>query len=517
MKRKTLTILLIFSSLLGFPQKAPSIIKRDTVAGKNYLTNTEIIAHEYIFSDRIDKTDLDTSGNLLTIQLRGTTKNGKWLDNSGDVMVYDLEGDYIKWFRKINYEQASIDQVGHVMVQTSAGTSYYLDIEDGKSIWEVRNSIYFFDIAQNIGIGYKFKASTGYTNKLEGIDLTNGNILWTREINRTYGWNSLMYLDDSVLLIAASGLHSVNIKTGKGWDYETVTGEKDYTATIAANAAGAVLGVLTGTYAYTTGYNVVRDVVSNVLIDSNYIYFASKEKIACLNKKGIMVWNHDLPEKSVSKSTIFIKNELIFMINKGYAFMGYRQLDYGDAFIAAFDKYTGRQVYYQTINSKEEQINAFLTDHDSVFLVFKNRIAKHSLTDGSMLLSNSFPVENTGELKFFIGDQVYIKSDSDYVSLVKSDPSSCFVYSGSSKTLVIDRRLEIERQIDYEDLFVFYAEKDNYRFLANKGNTVVLDKDNHLAAEFRASSRSIIVGHKLYDVQENSFFEIDLSGIIDNQ
>jgi hypothetical protein len=516
MKRKVFSILLIFISLHGFSQKDPIIIKRDTIAGKNYLTNTDIVSHEYVFSERIDKTDLDTLGHLLTIQLRGTTKNGKWLDNSGDVIVYDLKEDKIKWSRKLNYQQASIEQVGHVMVQSSAGTSYYLDIEDGKSFWEVRNLIYYFNVRQNIGIGYKFKASSGVTNKLEGIDLTNGKIIWTREIDRTYGWNSLKDLNDSVLLIASSGLHTVNLKTGAGWDYETKTGQKDYTSTIAANTAGAVLGVLTGVFAYTTAYDIVRDVASNVLIDSNFIYFASREKIACLNKNGVMVWNHDLPEKSVSKSVIFIKNDMLYMINKGYAFMGFRQFDYGDAFLAAFDKNTGRQVYYQTINSKEDQINGFRVDHDTILLVFDNRIAKHSLTDGSMLLSNSIPAETAGVLRYFIGDQVYIKSDSTYQLLTSSDSSQYYVFTGSTKTLAVDRNLEITLQIDFRELYILYDETGNYRFLENNGNTIVLNKNNDKVAEFMASRNAAILGKKLYDIRENSFVEIDLSGILDN-
>ena len=37
-----------------------------------------------------------------------------------------------------------------------------------------------------------------------------------------------------------------------------------------------------------------------------------------------------------------MNDSVIFMINKGMAFMGYRQLDFGKPFIAAFDRQSGK-------------------------------------------------------------------------------------------------------------------------------------------------------------------------------
>lgn len=51
---------------------------------------------------------------------------------------------------------------------------------------------------------------------LEGIDLNNGQVLWKRELNGEYGWNDVFYTNDSTLVVAAAGLHSLDTKTGKG-------------------------------------------------------------------------------------------------------------------------------------------------------------------------------------------------------------------------------------------------------------------------------------------------------------
>src|SRR5690606_1196566 len=107
-------------------------------------------------------------------------------------------------------------------------------------------------------IGSKIQASKSKENMLEGIDLITGKPIWQREISREYSWNDVFYLNDSILLIAAAGLHTLNIFDGTGWDYNTITGKKDYTASAIGTGLGIVAGLLTGTYAVSTGHNLVR-------------------------------------------------------------------------------------------------------------------------------------------------------------------------------------------------------------------------------------------------------------------
>jgi hypothetical protein len=62
------------------------------------------------------------------------------------------------------------------------------------------------------------------------IQLSTGNVIWKREINSKYEWNSNYYLinmwdgsfqlNDSLVVASNRGLHGMNFKTGKGWDYD---------------------------------------------------------------------------------------------------------------------------------------------------------------------------------------------------------------------------------------------------------------------------------------------------------
>jgi hypothetical protein len=450
---------LCFFSFIGltiFAQSELTILNNEKVIGKNNLTNKDLVAKEFIFPERIHETNIDTVSNCITVQLRGTSKNGKWLNNKGNIVLYDLNNRKAKWSKKINYQQSGIEQHSNLIIQTIANKSYCLNYDNGEELWEVKNAIYYVEPFQKKGIGYKFSSFSGATNTLEGIDLTNGNSIWQRELNREYSWNDIFHLNDSTIVIVAAGLHSINVNNGLGWDYNAITGEKDYTATAVANAAGVALGVLTGTFVMSTGHNLVRDVVSNVLVDSANIYFASKEKITRLNYKGQVIWSIPLPNDLVSKSSIFKKDSILYMINKGFAFMGYRQLDFGTPFFAAFDTKTGKQIFFSTINGKKDQINGFEINRDTISLVFKDRVSKYSILNGSLIFEKSFNIETYGELNYFIGSQVYIKTDSTYKSLSLSDTTKQYLFTKSGKTLVLNDRLEIVNQIDYDQLNIYY-------------------------------------------------------------
>ncbi|TCO09394.1 outer membrane protein assembly factor BamB family protein [Natronoflexus pectinivorans] len=512
--------LIILISSVSFGQKRDFQIthNNEKIVGINLIDNTEIKGTEYIFPERIHDTFLDTTNGFLTVQLRGLRKE-KWLSNKGNILQYDLNNKNLMWSKKIAYQASSLQQFSNTMILTVANKSNCLDIRTGNVIWEVKNSIYYVDPIDNIGIGYRFKSSTGYSNELEGIDLKSGTVIWKRDLNREYGWNDIFYINDTTMIVVAAGLHSININSGKGWDYNTITGKKDYTGTVAANAVGVAAGLLTGTFVMSTGHNLVRDVVSNSLVDSSYIYFASKEQLSKIEKEtGSIVWKYPFPSDLASKSSIFMNDSVIFMVNRGYAFMGYRQLDFGKPFIGAFDRETGQQKYLTLINVKKDPILGFEILDDEMYLVFKNRIAKYSVENGNQIIEKEFPQENYGDLKYFIGNQVFVTNEKeDLISLTQSDTSKVFVFTNQGKTLSIDYQLNVTNTIEYEDLSIYYLRTKDYKFVAKDKQTLIINDNGKRIAEIDATTNAFLIGETLYDKRDNSFIAIDLREIIKNE
>jgi hypothetical protein len=474
---------------------------------------------EYVFPDRIHDVFLDTTTGLVTVQLRGLSKNQKWLNNTGKIVQYDVKNQKVLWHKNIAYQTSGLQQFSKTIIYTVANRSYCLDVYSGRELWEVRNNIYVVDPAENIGIGYKFKSMTGYSNELEGIDLKTGIIIWKRNVNREYGWNDVFYINDSTLIVVAAGLHSINIKTGKGWSYNAVSGKKDYTGTATANALGVAAGLLTGTFVISTGHDLVRDIVSNTIVDSTSIYFASMGHIAKIDKlSGEILWRLPFRADMASKSSIFVNDSVLFMINRGFAFMGNRQLNIGKPFLGAFNRQTGKEIFFSLINNNGNPVLGYQIIDRVVFLLLKDKIMKYSIETGTLISEKDFLSENLGELRHYVGKQVFITNqDNRLVSLPQYDSTQMFVYTTQRKILCVDSQLNVTKTFNYEDLNVFNGHIKNIRLIAKGEKTLLINEVGADIAEIDATSKAFIISNVLYDIKDKSLIAIDLSEVISNE
>lgn len=512
-----LTIILFCIALSGFTQKTDiEILSNEKNIGKVIATGQEIQAIEYNFPERIHHSYIDTTSNRLTIQLRGV-RNEKWLHNKGHIIQYDLANRKIQWTKKVAYQVDNYEQFGSTIVKTSGGKSYLLNSYNGEPLWEIKNALYHINSVYKIGIGYKVKTMSGITNTLEGINLSDGKEVWKREVSRDYSWNNLFYLNDSTLMAVASGLHTINIKDGTGWDYDAKTGKKDYKEAAVVNALGVVAGILTGTFVTSTGANLVRDVVSNVIADSTNFYIASKEKIAKIDKKkGRVIWSSTLPEKETSKSTIFTKDGKIYMVNKGFAYMGYRKLDFGTPFFAAFDQNTGKELFLNLmIDDKKGVVEDFKLDNNFIYFLFKNRIDKYNLETGLKVKTKEFNMKELGELSGILGNQVFLpQPDSTYKSYNLLDTNRINFVTVKNKIITFDKDLTFLEQKEMDNIWIYYLKSSDYKFIANASKTIILDENNKIVAALSATNKSTLIGSKLYDFTEKSFLVIDLEAIL---
>lgn len=509
--------LLILISMAAFSQKKQiEVLSSEINAGKSLVDSSVIKGTEFVFPERIHETYLDTTTHLLTVQLRGTSKNGKWLDNVGNVVQYDLKNQKLLWSKKVGYQTSNLQQFSGTMIYTSANKSNCLDVYTGKELWQSYNTIYYVDPIQKIALGYKHNTLADDSKELEGIDLKNGNVIWERELRKDYGWNNVFHTNPSTLMVVAAGIHSINVKTGGGWDYNTITGKKDYTETAVANAVGVAAGILTGTFIVSAGHNLVRDLGSNILMDSTYFYFASKEQLAKINKQtGSVVWNAVFPDDMASKSSIFINDSAVIMVNKGLAYMGNRQLNFGKPFLAAYNKETGKQIFMSAIDAKNDPILSFQIHEKQIYLAFQNRISKYSLETGQLTAEKEFPKDKFGEVVSFVGKQAYITAQNgDLLNLRQTDTTKVFAYTNQKKIYTINDQLEIINTMETVDVSVCYLVAKDLRFIEKGKKTLIIDKEGKTRAEVNATSNAFIIDNMLYDTHEKSYTSIDLKAIL---
>lgn len=482
-----------FLNLIGltvFAQTEWVIQYHEKPVGKNLLTNKEITAKEIVFPLDIYHVYPDTLSNCITLQIRGKSNNGKYYNSTGRIMVYDLAKDTAKWSKYISYQGSGIAQYGNLIIQVIGNRSYRLNPETGEDQWEVKNAFSHVDFDHQLGLGYRIKTLKDINNTLEAIDLRNGQVVWKREMDHDFGWDGVMRVNDSCLLIVSSGLHQVNVKDGTGWDYETPTG-------------------------LLNGAKTVGGIASNVLMDSSDLYFAAKEKISRLNHQGQIIWSAPLPPDLTSQSILFKMDNRIGMINTGHVDMGALYHDCAP-FIAAFDRKTGYQLYVSRTTVRNDVVHGFHIGKETISLLFKDRISKYSLRDGALITEKIFNTETDGELDRFVDQKIYIKKDSTYRSLVLSDTTQHYISTKKDKILVINDQLETTEQLDSRDLYTCYLHYKGYRFLEKENHTIVIDSNSKVVAEAALSKYSKLIGTKLFDVQEQKFFVVDINEVIRN-
>lgn len=507
-------LLLVFQQ--SFSQATIDVPYDNKIIGQNLVFQNEIMANEYLFPKRIHRIYIDTISGCATLQLRKLSKNGKTLDLKGLIVLFDLNSKTVKWTKKIDYSLSSIEQYNSILIFNKGNKTSRLNLEDGSLMWSIKSTFYYVNPKKNIGIGYKYMGIAGHLHTLEGIDMETGQTIWEKELNREYGWNKIIKLNESDILVVSGGLHRINIENGTGWSYETITGKKDYTETVAKNVGGIALGVLTGTAVISTGSNVVKDIVSNVVIDSSKMYMASKERLVSLNKNdGTLNWSFSLPEESTSKSTLILRDNTLILINKGYAYRNNKRINFGEPFILKINKDSGQNFYLTNLDEKKNPVLDHKAIKDHLLLLYENQLTNFSLKSGKTETTKPFNTESFGDFKFFIGKYLYNKNDDTYLSYIPlADSLNNFVQTNKDVTLKIDRNFNVLDEFNADNFYTLHSTKKNHKFLNQDKQTVILDSTNHQIAELNISNNFNIVKNKLYHVEKNSLIEIDLSQIL---
>lgn len=510
--RPTLICLSLFITWTAFSQGSVQVSSSKINIGKKTLTGQPIEAIEYTFPERIHDFQIDSTATTMTVELRGVRKE-KWLDNKGYIVRFSNDANRVLWSRKVAFQAESIETFGGVTFYSSGGKTYRLDDNNGEKLWQVKNSMIYADADAKIGFGYQIPTAYRNTNTdLVGYNIFTGKDVWTREITQEYGWGSMKYISDSVLLVVAGGLHTINVYNGRGWTVMMKTGRKDYTASAVGTAAGVALGLLTGTFSVATGYDLVRDVNSNVIVDSAAIYFAATEEIIKLDKQGKTLWRTALPADLTSRSIIFKKNGNLFMINRGYAYLSARTVNIGNPYIASFNMETGEKNFFTNASAvKDELIQDYEVAGDTLYLMFRHRVDAYSLKDGNRIITKEIALPAEDGLRSFLADNVYTKKDSSFVNIVHANPGKSFLYSYKGTVMVANKNLAVESTITLDDFYFNYMDRKDLRFMSRKGNTSVLNEKDQEVATLSVSFDVHRVKDKLVFVKGNKLTVIDLA------
>jgi hypothetical protein len=524
---------LVLISFTAFSQKKGlQVLPVETILGKNLINGTDIIGKEFQFPEKIREMFFEPESNFVTVQIDGKR-------NIGNIIQYDFENNKILWNKTIYYDIQELLKFEKLLILNDYNEAYVLDSNTGDRLSKVLNYIYFANPKFNIGVAYQYIADGGdgyYTNDLMGIDLMKCKLLWKRTVNRAYGWNDFFFLNDSTLLVVAAGLHSINIKTGGGWAHNAVTG-KTHNVNNSGSVAGAVVGGILGGivggiiggliggggyymhipvyYAATSaGIDVIKDVCSNVLINNDFIYFASQERLVKIEKEsGNIIWEKTFPENLNSKSSLFLDENNVYMLNHGFALRGGKQIRYGEPFLAAFDRITGGQKYFWLFGKTAPQILDYKQIDNEVFLLSQNAVMKYNLETGKRISEKIFPKNEFGELVSFSDDNLFLFvkdgfSKLQYLyKLSQMASKDLHIHTAQGAILSVDRMFNVSNTIQYNNFGKKFLTHNDYQLIEKDNVTYIVSNQGLILAELKVTAKAFLINDILYDKRARSFIK----------
>lgn len=509
--------LILLSTLFSqyiLAQDAEFIKVKEYKEGVNFITNKPFYGLEFNCNEEIINIFLDDSARLMVIESKVENKLNRFT-------IYDTNDKQIYWNGTFNpNKERLLVQDKYIVLSDNVRTLCY-DKISGKEIWSYKKELIYVNDKNDVALTYFSHFDRSQPDiLLEAIRLKDGKKIWTRKIDRTYGWNEVLSLNDSTILLSASGLHLINLKNSKGWDFDALTGEeKDRMPnSFAINTAAAFIGVGFGL----VGYGVFRsiyyfshtselywDLCSNVVNKEGTLYYASKKTITALELNGKVKWQTQLPKEITGNSDLVLIDSMLLMINKGYAAIGKSRCLYGTAYLAAFNIFSGKQKYLKQINLAESAITDFKLKNGVTYLLETNKIAGYDLNTGSFL--NREMISELAQHKngSFISSASYI---------MKKNTKSCYIqdtllclYLPDEGIMEFDFDLHQLRNIKTEDIYFKHKINDTLSYCTDFTDLFFLSNTSNQLGKIKVYQKPIIVDNKVYYFKEKNIYYVNLT------
>lgn len=508
--------LCIFTSYGLHSQPSGFVGISKTAIGKNHITGENLNSYYYSFNDNIDDYSIDTVLNYAFLLLRGTRRNEAYLDNYGSIVAVDLNNRTIKWQKKINFRTHSFDFINDQIVYRKNGNSYIINKETGETETTIKRMyLFYLDTQKGLCLAFHSKYTSEVSRIIKAVDIRSGEVKWEKNIPTEYSINEVRELNDSVLLFSASGLHSVNINTGKGWNYYLITGEKNYSHLNDFVYKGSSDGLcpIRGNISYDP--YLLYGVVSDVMFDSSEVFLAARDRILCVDHNGKTKWVSFLHSDLTSRSSIFRSDSVLYCINRGFAHYMHRNVFYGTPYIAAYNICNGKLFYNQLINRKDDYVKDFLVDSNNLYILSKEHIALYSLDSGKIISEIAISRGKYGETRTLLpARQLYFKEDHLLKNISAFDSSKVFIYSEKNEILTCGIENNMILQYDADQFFSPFVRYGEYEYYCNN-DSMLIYINTKLAAEFSILNSPQIIHNSLFSIKNNVLSVICIRSVTD--
>ncbi len=462
-----------------------------------------ITAKTFSLSSPLYDYQSDTSSNQLIFSTRKKDPSGRLYVNKGFIAGLNCATDSINWL----YESLRFDlnlTGDFLLFSNEVKTSRY-DKKHGFEVYDFRDRIVYAIPANSSGLTYDDPKKP---DELNCISLLNGAVHWKANLSHKEDWMDVKYLNDTTIIIAANGLHAINIHTGLLWSHPLVTAEKNQKTLVFSVVHKENVQKINSSQKTTKEDNLLTHLGSNILIDGDVVYFSGKEKIIAVKTNGELMWELDLKDLPISKMIITKSGSAITLINLGLSQFKDNYVLYGKPFVMNIDAATGKINSQSKFTSSENLID-FLPQKQSYLLADKKNIIQTNSNNESF--ENLIPLNDHKYgrfVEFINGDEYFVEKEGYYVPLNFINDNVVYFKTENNKVYGVDK-VDVQYEYHFTELFKRDKIYKDKTVIFNFKNTYVINKNFELLATFNLVEQSIVMKNKIY------FFGGRLLNIVD--
>lgn len=505
MKKLLLSIALFSCATIAFAQTGKTfVLSNAQPIGQNLISNTPIQGMGYVFESPVNSISIDSKNNTALILIQHKSN----YFNKGTLLNYDLGKNAAIWEKPVNMNKEKISLYPGIALIKDNKQTTALNPADGAPLWTTTTDFFYTDTESNIGIGFPQKKFT-VSSELNSVDLTNGEMLWTRKLSHHFGINSITPLGNDMLLIVTDKIYAFNLRTNAGWEYAINTGTTTFPESVNLK--------IDSKYIQDVNYNFLQDgrtvcgIVSDPIIKDSKIYIASEDFLTCLSVEGNVEWKTALPEKLTSRSRIFEANGKIYVVNTGYVYFDNKKIQYGIPFVASFDIKSGQQNYLTKLEK------GFIADYQTVgntlFLIVPNKLVAVDLATGDITGRESLETPDHTVMVAFPHTGYYEEDGNKFNRLISGNTRIYFI-NENSKLVAFDLESKTFSIVPAEKLYRESFETEGYTCISQNKNSILLDSKGQPAVRLQMGAGCSMSNRQMYYVTENMLYTVNLGAVI---
>jgi hypothetical protein len=494
---------LLFIIIIHLAVKAQSPKTFSTQIGTSAISTMSLTAKTYSFDNLIYNHKTDTLSNLLFITTRKRDPGTKLYANVGMFGAIKLKSDSVKWYNNTTSFDLSLSNNALLLSNDKKTISHSKSL--GIDQIEFPSKLLFCIQKTNSALAY----NPLVPDELLNLSLQTGKILWKANVPQNQNWTDVKYLNDSTLIIAAGGLHAININKGLLWSRPYSTTEKIPKSLVYSNLD---LEAVNKHYTYietTNNESQISSLSSNILIADSLIYFASKDKLTSVNYNGKLNWEYTLANKPTSQSMLSKVKGNVVLLNLGIAKYDKNTVIYGKPYLINLSLQTGDEKLDEK-NVLESLCDFYNYRGDLVF-ANKKSISQTNISNTTLESIIEVSEQKFGKFNEFVdGDQYFVEKEGFYVPLNFINDNVVYFKTENDKVYGVAKNV-VEYEYHFTELFKLNCKVGDKKVISSRNKSLVISKNFELLATLNTELPCIVNNNKLYIINQRQLhiFNVD--------